>query len=78
MAKHGKMAWFPAVVIDELEDIKREDDISDHSEAVKKLVKYARVGRETKRLATFDFSKSIPRIPIDDFQYKKKRVRGMF
>lgn len=55
MAKKGRMRYVPPVVIDEIEDIKREDEIEKGSEAFHKMVKYARVGREVKRMATLDW-----------------------
>lgn len=65
--------WIPAVVLDEIEDIRREDDIHSHAEAMRKMVKYTRVGRETKRIMTLDFSKSIKRRPVEDFNSKETK-----
>jgi len=59
--------YIPPVVIDEIQDLKREDDIEANVEAFKKMVKYTRVGREVQRLAKFDFRKSLPRVPVDEF-----------
>ena len=59
--------YIPPVVIDEIKDLKREDEIHANSEAFRKMVKYTRVGREVKRLAKFDFRKSVPRIPVENF-----------
>jgi len=62
----GQMIYVPPVIIDELQDLQREDDIPVRAEAFKKLVKYAQVGRETKRLITFGY----------DWGKKKKRHKG--
>jgi len=76
VVKKGKVVYIPPVVIDELEDIKREDEIHTGSEAFKKMVKYARVGREVKRMATLDFSRAVSRPSLDLFGNKKKKKRG--
>lgn len=75
----GKHRWCPGSVIDELEDIKREDGLNKDNDAFNRMVKYTRVGRETKRLANFDFSKAIKRPPVPDLtrtRKKKKKHRG--
>ena len=63
--------WIPAVVIDEVLDIKREDGIKTSADALRKMIKYTRVGREAKRIIAFDFSKSKPQLPIE--AYKRRR-----
>ena len=60
--------WLPPVIIDEMDDIKREDDLIKNVEAFNKMVKYCRIGREMKRLTRFDFRKAVNRIPVDDFK----------
>jgi len=62
-----KRYYIPPSVIDEVNDIKREDDLISRSEAMKKMVKYSRVGRETKRIMRFDWSK----------KKKSKKRRGI-
>lgn len=57
MGKRGKMRYVPPVVIDEVEDIKREEGIEVGSDAFRKLVKYAQVGREVKRIISLDFTR---------------------
>lgn len=59
--RRGKNQYVPFIVIDELADIKREDSLNANAEAYRKLVKYARVGREVKRIATLDFTRAKPR-----------------
>jgi hypothetical protein len=56
----SKMHHVPAVVFADLDDIKREDGIKHTSSAFLELVRYARVGREAKRLATLKFGKTKP------------------
>jgi len=72
----GKHRWCPAPVIDELEDIKREDGIPKDNDAFNKMVKYARVGRETKRLITFDFSKSVSRLSVEELTGTKRKKKN--
>ena len=73
----GRHKWCPAFVIDELQDIKREDGMKNDPDAFKSMVKYARVGREAQRLMTFNFSKYKHRLPVDDYNKKKyKRRKG--
>jgi len=72
----GKYIYVPPVVVDELEDIKREDGIFGRAEAFKKMTKYTRVGREVNRLRRLDFHKSVPRIPVEEFNYSRKSKKG--
>lgn len=53
------MVYIPTIIIDEIEDIRREDKVNSRVDAFKELVQYARVGREVKRLTDFgtDWSK---------------------
>lgn len=79
MAKRGRMKWMPAVVIDELEDIKREDDLIADAEACRKLVKYARVGREAQRMMRLDWSKKKSLPKVDSYPMRGgKRNKSMF
>lgn len=48
------MLYIPAAVHVEIEDIKREENITKNSKALNKLVSYARVGREVNRLSQFN------------------------
>lgn len=56
----SKMHHVPAVVFADLDDIKREDKIKNTSTAFLEMVKYARVGREAKRMATLRFGSAKP------------------
>ena len=84
MLKKGKVRYVPPSVWDEVEDIKREEGLVFNTEAMRQLVKHARVGREMERIAKLDFSKSKKRQPIDlldglnDKIKPKKRKKGMF
>jgi len=51
----GRHKWCPGSVIDEIEDIKKEEGLHRDADALNKMVKYSQVGREAKRLITFDF-----------------------
>ena len=72
MIKRGKMTYVPPIIIDELEDIRREDCLINNADAFKELCKYARVGREAKRIITLDWSKA-KKLPPLDFNIKKRR-----
>ncbi len=63
--------YVPPVVIIEMEDIKREDKLPNNADSFKEMTKYARVGREAKRLMTLDFTKA-KRLPSISSFYKKK------
>lgn len=56
----GRHAWLPSITIGEIEDIQREDEITDFSQACHELTKYARIGREVKRIMNFDFKNMLP------------------
>ena len=71
--KKGRMTYVPAITIMELEDICREDNIVKKADAFKELTKYARVGRETKRLITLDFSRAVKLPSISDIMGSNKR-----
>ena len=62
---------------DEVEDIKREENLVFNSEALRSMVKHARIGREMERIAKFDWSKSQFRLPIDviDGKIKPKKIK---
>lgn len=82
--KRGKIGWIPAGVLFEINDIKREDDLSSDAEAMRKMMKYSRVGREVKRLKRGNISQSElfgRRPPVDSFSFnppeKKKKKKGM-
>lgn len=55
MAKKGRMIYVPPRVVDELEEIKQEDQLTKNAKAFDEMVKYSRVGREAKRLFTLRF-----------------------
>ena len=53
------MIYVPKSLIEELEDLKQENNLQQHRPGVAliELVKYARIGREAERLWHFDFTK---------------------
>lgn len=71
MSKRGRMQYVPVIILDEVDDIKREDDLESGTEAYRQLVKYARVGRELNRIKNLDWSKKVP-LP-DVFNNKRKK-----
>jgi len=70
MAK-GRKIYAPAIFIEEMDDLQQEQDIGVGSEVVRKMAKYARVGREVERIKNLDFR----RLPtaFGDLPRKKKR-----
>ena len=79
MINKGRIKYIPKIMLIELEDIKREDEISMDCEAFRKMVKYARLGRETRRFTDFgyDWSRKAQLPPIMDIKPKKiKKKKG--
>ena len=76
--KRGRIKYIPKIMLIELEDIKREDGISMDCEGFRKMVSYARVGRETNRFINFgyDWSKKAKLPPIDLPPKKKKQYKN--
>ena len=55
----GGYKYLPLVLLDELDDIKREHDIIKDRDAMQKMVEYTKVGREVERIMngmTLNFS----------------------
>jgi hypothetical protein len=71
-AKRGRMIYVPPVIVDEVKSIQSEDNIVSRPEAFRSLAKYARVGRETKRLMRLDFKKTIPQKQINSYKDELK------
>jgi hypothetical protein len=63
----GKIRYIPSVVVDEVEDIRRENNVYDQAEAMKQLIKYARVGREMERIMKLKWNKAAPRKSVEEF-----------
>lgn len=66
--KHGMKLYVPPIVIDEVEDIMREDAVGNRADAFKLLTKYGRAGRDLYRAAKLDFTKKRELPPINDFR----------
>jgi len=72
--KRGKNMWMPPVLIDEIKDIQKEEGLDIKTEAMRKLVKYARVGREVKNMKDLSVGNLLrKRTPVDDYFKKKKK-----
>jgi len=71
------MIYGPKVVIDEIDSIKVEEQIDSTAEALKKMVKYARVGRETRRIAAFKFGGAPSQPSVESYfpQIVKRKKR---
>lgn len=48
--KNGRMIYVPHLVIEELETIKKDDEIIIGSDAFRKMVGYSRIGREMEKI----------------------------
>lgn len=67
----GRLVYAPSVVIEEVQDVMRDHDVHQQSEAFRKMVEYCRVGREMERIMTLDWR---PRYVAK----KKNNGRGLF
>jgi len=70
----GKVTYVPRVVLREIDDLKIEDKLKKDSEAFKKMVEYARMGRELKRAMTLNFTR-LPTRTSNPFQKRKYKKR---
>lgn len=62
----GRKGYLPSAIVNELEDIKREDRVKKDVSAMMQLVKYARIGREVQRIKTLNWKRSVPRVPVEE------------
>jgi hypothetical protein len=67
MRKKGRTGWLPSMVLDELDDIKREEQLDNKGDAFKFMTKYCRMGREINRIRRFDFTGKAPQVDIDNY-----------
>lgn len=67
----GRMKYIPAVVIDELRDLKLEKGLKSDSEAFREIANYSQIGREVERIKLFRFGHS-PR------KVRGKKRKGFF
>ena len=65
--KRGRMMYVPNVVIEQLEDLKQEENILSRPEAFRSMAKYSEVGREVKR---------VMKNPFDMYSATKHRKKG--
>ena len=65
----GRMKYLPSMVMEEIEQIKRENRIFKDNYAMREMVKYARVGRELERIKNFNFTKP----PLRSIMKKRRR-----
>ena len=54
--RKGRMKYIPAVIIDEMEDLKLEKGIASDSDAFREIAGYSQVGREVERIKNFKFT----------------------
>jgi len=51
----ARVMWMPKIVIEELEDLKKEEQVARNQDAFRLMVKYTRVGREFNRIKHLNF-----------------------
>lgn len=64
--KTKNMAYVPPIVIEELEQIMEEDDLTTGANGFRKMAEYSKVGREIKKIATLRWPE------------RKKKKRNLF
>lgn len=65
MAKKGGNMYVPPVIIEEMEDIMKEENLTIKTEALRKVASYSKLGRKIKnRVDVNDLDDIIPQIPI--------------
>lgn len=76
--KRGRVLYVPKVVVNEIDDIIREDKVKDKADAFRLMTRYARVGRSAFRLAKLDFThkKELPPVDIEIPILGNPRRRG--
>lgn len=81
MKQKGQKIYVPPVVIEELENIMDEHDLTIKSEGFRKMVKYAQLGRKVEARAnpspSLDLNKISPQIPIDTIKSKKRNLSNI-
>ena len=50
MKKKGKILWVPATTINELTNIKKENNLHKDSDAFRRMEEFSRVGREARKM----------------------------
>ena len=66
----GRNKYIPRIVIEEVEDIKRSENIKVDALAFRKMVEHSRVGREVEKIVSFDFR--LPPLSTKGIWRKKK------
>ena len=52
--RRGVVGWMPKALVSEADDIMREEGLNKRADAIQKMVQYAQVGRELKRLSNLN------------------------
>ena len=76
MGKRGKVGWIPAIVLEEVENIKMSDGISYDADALKRMVDNARKGRVIG-LEIAEINRKLPE-PLRIGRKKKGRIGSLF
>lgn len=76
MGRKGKITYVPPIVMIEIGDIMREDELQSQADGFKEMTRYARLGRDMHRAMKLDFTKKKKLPRIGDFDlFPKKRER---
>lgn len=80
MSKKGRQLYVPPIIIEEMEDIMRQENLTVKAEALRKVGLYAQMGRNIK--TDLDLNKGgrvIPTIPVGEkIRPKKINVKDVF
>jgi len=75
MLSKGRIVYVPSILMLEVEDIKREENIRKRAHAMRKLVEHARIGREIDRLVRLDWTRKKTLPPLWADSKTVKRIR---
>lgn len=73
----GRMIYVPPLVLLEVEDIRKRDNIDTNAEAFNVFTNYARIGRAVQKIINLDFTSTSMLPSIPKAKDLKKR-RGFF
>lgn len=68
--------YVPPVIITEMEDIMREENLTVKAEALRKVASYSKLGREIQRkVDPEDLGKLVPSIPLRGSMLRVKKLK---
>lgn len=77
MGRRGSMIYVPPVIIEELENIMKEDGLTIKTEGFRKMVKYAKLGRRIKTQANLSLSDVKVSFPIGEKVKGRRKVKSV-